>query len=558
MIKTHSVYYPLYQNKDKFIILVTGGRGSGKSFGVGAFIERLTFEMEHNGNDVINHQVLYTRYTMVSANISVIPEFMEKIQLDGTEKYFKTTRGDVVNTATGGRIMFRGIKTSSGNQTAKLKSIKGITTFVVDEAEEWTSEEDFERIMLSIRQKGIQNRIIIIMNPSDCNHFVYKRFIRDTHKLVDYDGVPVQISTHPNVLHIHTSYLDNEQFLSEQFLKAAKATKVENPARYAHIFMGQWSDASEAAIFKHWGVIDEFPEYAKHICLAIDWGYTNDPTAIVRCGMVDNRLYIEELCYKTEMLSSDIIKEIRKHDGTYNYVVCDSADPRLIQEVANGGILIYPVVKGAGSILAGIEKMLDLEIFITKNSFNIEEELRNYTWEKDKDGHLVNQPIDAFNHCFVGETLVATDKGEKRIDSVREGDMVLTSDGYCKVTRFFDQGVKRTITALLKFDDMAIKITATPDHKFRVGNRWQRFDSLQKGDLLTVCGIGKKQLKGVVVTQYKERQVYDIEVERKHEFFANGILVHNCIDASRYYVLSELLGQVKKPNNVNKDMLGIF
>lgn len=182
---------------------------------------------------------------MVSAGISVIPEFMEKVELDGTAGYFHATKSDVVNTRTGAHIMFRGIRTSSGNQTAKLKSIHGITTFVVDEAEEWTSEREFETIMYSIRQQGIQNRIIIIMNPTDSNHFIYQRYIKDTHKEVLYDGVPVQISTHPDVLHIHTSYLDNIGHLSEEFVKSAKTMKEENPERYAHVFMGRWTDVAE-------------------------------------------------------------------------------------------------------------------------------------------------------------------------------------------------------------------------------------------------------------------------------------------------------------------------
>lgn len=149
---------------------------SGKSFNASTFIERLTFEQ--TPVEKIVHQILYTRYTMVSAGMSIIPEMMEKIELDGTTKYFKTTKTDIVNRMTGSRIMFRGIKTSSGNQTAKLKSIQGITTFVCDEAEEWTSEEEFDKIMLSIRKKGIQNRIIIIMNPCDSNHFIYKNTSR--------------------------------------------------------------------------------------------------------------------------------------------------------------------------------------------------------------------------------------------------------------------------------------------------------------------------------------------------------------------------------------------
>ena len=154
----------MYVNKDKFIILVTGGRASGKSFAVSSFLERLTFEM--TPVEKIVHQILYTRYTMVSANISIIPEFLEKAEADGTGKFFRSTRTDITNRLTNSRVMFRGLKTSSGNQTAKLKSIHGITTFVVDEAEEWVSEKEFETIMLSIRQKGIQNRIIGFTNAS--------------------------------------------------------------------------------------------------------------------------------------------------------------------------------------------------------------------------------------------------------------------------------------------------------------------------------------------------------------------------------------------------------
>ena len=394
MIKTFPVYYPMYSNKDKFIILVTGGRGSGKSFSTSTFLERLTFEM--TPEDKIVHQILYTRYTMVSANISIIPEFLEKAELDGTQKFFSSTRSDVTNKMTGSRVMFRGIKSSSGNQTAKLKSIHGITTFVIDEAEEWVSEREFETIMLSIRQKGIQNRIIIVMNPTDNNHWVYKRFIENNHEEVMYDGVPVQVSTHPNVLHIHTTYLDNAENLSPEFIKEVNEMKVKNPEKYAHTVMGRWADVAEGAVFKHIGVVKEFPKWCKKVAIGLDFGYTNDVSAAMMCGMIDDNLYISELFYRTGMLSSDLIKELRKYGDMK--VFSDSADPRLVQEIHNGGVRIYPVEKGAGSIIAGIDKMKSLNIFVTENSYNLRKEFRNYVWDKDKDGNYINQPIDAWNH----------------------------------------------------------------------------------------------------------------------------------------------------------------
>lgn len=402
MIKTHPIYYPMYEDKDKFILLITGGRGSGKSYATSCFIERLTFEVGKTEAKKIAHQILYTRYTMVSAGISVIPEFLEKIEADGTSKYFHATKTDVVNVSTGSRVMFRGIQTSSGNQTAKLKSIHGITTFVVDEAEEWTNEREFDTIMLSIRQQGLRNRIIIIMNPTDSNHFIYEKYIKDTHRIEYFDGVPVQISTHPNVLHIHTTYLNNKEYLSEQFLREVEQMKISNPQKYAHVVMGQWADVAEGAIFKNWGVVDAFPQNAKNVGRGLDFGFANDPSACVKVGEVYTAegvdLYLDEQFYEQGMLIADLIRELKK-DNTFVYA--DSADPRLIEEIALGGVIIYGVEKGACSIVGGIEKMKDYNhIYVTRRSYNLMNEMRNYTWDKDRNGNYINHPIDDYNHAI--------------------------------------------------------------------------------------------------------------------------------------------------------------
>lgn len=629
MSKTHKVYYPLYNDKEHFIILITGSRASGKSFSASQFIERLTFE--YNPTLKIAHQILYTRYTMVSAAISVIPEVKEKIDIDGTQDYFKSTKTDIVNRMTGATIMFRGINTSSGNQTAKLKSIHGVTTFVVDEAEEWTSEEDFERIMLSIRQKGLQNRVIIIMNPSDSNHWVYKRFIEKTHKEVYYDGVPVQISTDPRVLHIHTTYLDNIEHLSPEFLNEVMEMRENEPEKYAHIMIGRWCDVAEGAVFKHVGIVDKFPENAKKVAIGVDWGYSKDYTAIVKCGIVGNRLYIEELCYKTEMLSSDIIKFLRPYADEGLFVYADSADPRLIDEVALGGIVIYGAQKGAGSILAGIDKMQTFEIFTTRKSVHLQSEFRNYIWAKDKDGRYINTPEDHDNHCFTADTLILTNQGYKQIKDINIGDVVYNSDGWHRVSKTFDNGIQEVWKTIIELDDRTIEINSTPSHKFKTKEGWKQLQDLTEKDVLyifrnstdeniSVCivarhikqsllaiinsaqtlvkqgtdtilrwimkkepvnivgrnslltntskksiaqinAIGKideQKIKRIkIVRKYKEH-VYNMEVEGEHEYFANDILVSNCIDAARYYTLAVLLGKVMKPRNIDKKDLGVF
>ena len=395
MIVPQEIYHPLYTDTDKFIILITGGRGSGKSFNASTFIERLTFEMTEAGKIV--HQVLYTRYTMVSAGMSIIPEMMEKIELDGTTKYFKTTKTDIVNKMTNSRIMFRGIKTSSGNQTAKLKSIQGITTFVCDEAEEWTNEEEFDKIMLSIRKKGIQNRIIIIMNPCDSNHFIYKKYIENTHKLVEIDGVQVQVSTHPNVLHIHTTYFDNLENLSPEFLREVQEMKESNPEKYAHVVICRWADVAEGAVFKKWGIVKEFPQWAKKVAIGQDFGYTTDVSAAVKCGIVDNALYVDELCYQSGMLTNALADKVRPYGLK---VFAESADPRLVDEIKLRGVNIYGVDKSGPSIKAGIDKILSMDLYVTERSYNLMKELRTYVWDKDKDGNYINEPVDKDNHLM--------------------------------------------------------------------------------------------------------------------------------------------------------------
>lgn len=584
MIVPQDIYLPMYEDTDHFIYLITGGRGSGKSFNVGTFLERLTFEE--------GHTILDCRYTMTSASISVIPEFNEKIELDGTEEFFDITKTDITNKVSGSKLLFRGIKTSSGNQTAKLKSIQGISTFVCDEAEEWTSESDFDKMVLSIRQKGVQNRVIIVMNPTDSSHFIYRKYIQNTHKIVEYDGVPVQISTHPNVLHIHTTYLDNIENLSDQFIQEVGQMKKDNPEKYAHVVMGRWVDVAEGAIFKNISVVKEFPDDCEKVALGQDFGYTNDQTAIVKCGIKGDELYIDELCYRSYMLTKDIVEELKKN--RHLKVMSESADPRLITEIHNAGILIYPVDKSGNSIIAGIEKMREYKIHVTERSFNVLQEFRNYVWDKDKDEKPINRPADGQqDHCFTGDTLISTSEGEKRIDAVKVGDYVLTSRGFYPVKKVFLNGRKEVFVFRLIFRNFAIIIKATEDHKVKTSTGWKQIKDLQRGDRLFVnlkssmvkyigdekvnhisqtniakhgfageCAQGNTlhqcDLKGIEIALADICDVFDLEVSSVHEYVANGVLVHNCMDAIRYYVLGMILGKILKPKRIDPEKLGIW
>ena len=415
MILTQPVYDPLYTNEEKFIVLLTGGRGSAKSFNVTTFIQRLTFEA--------GHKVLFSRYTLSSAEISIIPEFIEKIDLEETNEFFKVTKKDIINVSTGSTIYFRGIKTSSGNQTANLKSINGITTFVGDEMEEWRDEEAYDKLILSIRKKGIQNRVILILNPCDAEHFIYKKYLENTHKIVRIDGVDVQISTHPNVLHIHTTYFDNLDNVSEQFLAEIAEIKEKSLAeavdekgdfchatfqktKYATKIIGRWTDIADGVIFTNVrsGEFDESLPY----CYGQDYGFSIDPDTLIRIA-VDKKakkIYLDEEYYARKKNGTDKLYEINKAHikKPKDLIVGDSAEPRLIADLKARGLNIIGTEKSPGIVSASILEMLDYEIIVTEKSVNLLREFKNYVWNDKKAGIPIddnNHGIDASRYGFI-------------------------------------------------------------------------------------------------------------------------------------------------------------
>lgn len=220
-------YKPLFLDKPKSrYYLVTGGRGSGKSFTVTLFLLNLTYET--------GHVILFTRWTLTSAFISIIPEFIDKIELMNKQGDFEVTQSEIINKVTGSRILFRGIKTSQGTATANLKSIAGVTTFILDESEELNDEDVFDRIDLSIRAVDKPNRVILVMNPSYKSHWIYSRFVRQKTD---------------NCTYIHTTYLDNQRNLSQSFLDQAERVKRENLHRYEHLFLGKWLDDADGLLW---------------------------------------------------------------------------------------------------------------------------------------------------------------------------------------------------------------------------------------------------------------------------------------------------------------------
>jgi phage terminase large subunit len=384
LITLNSKYYPLFENDTRYFI-ITGGRGSSKSFGVGTFTNLLSFEQ--------GHKILFTRQTMTSAHLSIIPEFQEKIDLMELNPLFEINKSEIKNLQSKSDIIFRGIKTSSGDQTANLKSLQGVTTWILDEAEELTDETTFDKINLSIRQKGKQNRVILILNPATKEHWIYKRFFEDRGVQEGFNGIK------DDTTYIHTTYLDNIDNLDDSFINEVKRIQQTNPEKYKHQILGGWLNKAEGVVYSNWRIGD-FEEHSK-VVFGQDYGFSIDPTTLdkVSIDKVNKRIFIKECFHKTGLTTTEIYHENIKHVQK-ELIVADSAEPRLISELKQRGLNIKGIEKP--KIIDRIALMQDYELIVDPTSINVIKELNNYIWHDKKS----QTPIDDYNHhldpvCYV-------------------------------------------------------------------------------------------------------------------------------------------------------------
>ena len=378
-IVVNEKFQPLYESDARYFI-VTGGRGSGKSYSATLIETTNTFKAGYN--------CLYTRYTMTAAELSIIPEFKEKISLINCDRYFDIQKKDIINTITNSRVLFRGIKTSSGNQTANLKSLQGISTWVLDEAEEMVSEEDFDTIDLSIRSNLQQNRIVLIMNPATKEHWVYKRFFESMGVQEGFNGKV------GNVQYIHTTYLDNIENLPQSFIDSVEQIRKTNPSKYKHKILGGWLDRAEGVVFDNWEY-GEFNPNKLQTSFGLDFGYSIDPDALVEVAIDKSKriIYLKQHIY-SKGLGSSQLAQIIKSRADRKLIIADSAEPRLISDLRGKGINIKPVKKG--KIEEGITLMQDFKLIVDKESQDIARELNNYSY-LDKGSKLY---IDDYNHII--------------------------------------------------------------------------------------------------------------------------------------------------------------
>ncbi len=340
--------------------------------------------------------LLVVRKTYATLKDSCFTELMWAIETLGVSKYFdiKLSPLEITYLPTNQKIYFRGL-----DDPLKITSItvlKGVLCWLwVEEAYEIDKEEDFEILQESIRgvvPNGLFKQITLTFNPWNEKHWIKKRFF-DCEKDED-------------ILAITTNYLINE-WLDDADMKMFEDMKKNNPRRYQVAGLGEWG-VSDGLVYENFYEMEfniediSIKEDVVSI-FGLDFGYTNDPTALF-CGLVDTKLkeiYVFDELYKKALTNFKIYEEILKLGYNKEVIVADSAEPKSIEELRELGLeRIRPAKKGKDSLNNGIQFIQDFKIIIHPRCKNFLNEICNYTWCKDNRGRPINTPIDDFNHLL--------------------------------------------------------------------------------------------------------------------------------------------------------------
>lgn len=310
-------------------------------------------------------------------------------------RYWRATRNpmEIIYIPTGQRILFVGL-----DDPLKITSIsvpKGVLCWMwIEEAYEITREDDFDRLDESIRgllPDGLFTQVTITFNPWSDRHWLKKRFFDDPDE---------------NTLAMTTNYMCNE-YLSDSDMALFEAMK-KNPKRYRVAGLGNWG-VVEGLVYDNWEEksfdIDEVRSIpGVRSAFGLDFGYTNDPTALF-CGLVDKgskTIYVFDEMYERGLTNQHIAKLLIRRGYGKERIIADSAEPKSIAELREAGIIrVHASRKGKDSINNGIQRIQDFHIVVHPRCVNFLTEISTYQWDTDnKTGVLINKPVDYNNHLM--------------------------------------------------------------------------------------------------------------------------------------------------------------
>lgn len=262
---------------------------------------------------------------------------------------------------------------------------------------------------------GPARDILFINEATNIDYETYRQLaIRTTETIfLDYNPcfsfwVDEKVLTRDNALMIHSTYRDNE------YLTAAQIEEIEsnrNDSEWWRVYGEGLTGNLQGNIVRNWDIVDNMPAEYKKRWIGIDFGFTNDPTAIVDMRLADGELWVDELLYKQGYDNMMIADHLLQCNVPLNTpLIADSAEPKSIKEIRSQGWLIEPALKGKDSISTGIAILNRYQKHITKRSTNIINEYRNYRWATDRAGQPTNRPVDRFNHAIDAQRYVCLNR----------------------------------------------------------------------------------------------------------------------------------------------------
>ena len=357
-LKTNIVFENLVDS-DKKIVINQGWTRSGKTFNILLYI--IFYYCLNNSNKTIT----ICRKTYPALRATVLRDFINILREHNLYSEDNHNKSSSEYNLFGNLIEFISL-----DQPVKVRGRKRHLLFI-NEANElfW---EDWQQLLFRTSDK-----IILDYNPSEEYHWIYDKIIpREDAKF------------------LKTTYKDNP-FLEQSLIDEIERLKYTDEQYWQIYGLGE-KGISKATIFNY-VECNQVPFEAEVVSFGMDFGFTNDPTALVKVSKLDNNLYIEELLYRTMMTTGDIHNFLK---GKVNRepIYADSSEPRIIEELRRMGWSIRASLKGRDSVSAGIDLLKRFKIHIHKDSTNAIQEFRNYKWLEDKTGKLTNKPEDKNNH----------------------------------------------------------------------------------------------------------------------------------------------------------------
>ncbi len=363
-IRVSNVFERNYHAKTK-VVVNQGSSRSGKTYSI---LQLLIFVKAFEGTDNV---FTICRKTLTALRATAMRDFFDILKGAGMYSESNHNKSESTYKINGNLFEFVGL-----DQPQKKRGAKRDYLFV-NEANELTLED---WVQLSIRTK---KQIYLDYNPSMDDHWIYQVVLpRD------------------DCTFIKSTYLDNAAFLdAEQIREIENLINIDE--NYWKIYgLGEMAQV-RGSIYSNWQTVPFFPKDCALVFYGMDFGYSNDPTAMVRVGLHQGELYLQELIYETNLTNQDIGERLLELGINRNdEIFADSAEPKSIYEIYKMGFNVKPAVKGRDSVLNGIDLVKRYRLNVLQSSTNLQRELKHYKWKEDINGKALNVPIDRFNHCL--------------------------------------------------------------------------------------------------------------------------------------------------------------